>query len=91
MTKKIKRYLLLEDKVEDMIFAEMHKNFNILKIDRVGDKIFLYSLEDEKQEKENVKFFLFLTGHSLDDENLKYIGSFNSKSLSMTFHVFIEN
>jgi len=90
-TLSVKRYLLLEEEVEKIVFANISEDFKILKIDRVGEKIFLYTLEEEGKKKKNVKFHLLLTNELFEDTGYIYVDSYNSKKLSMTFHVFLEN
>ncbi|WP_443683622.1 DUF7352 domain-containing protein [Phocaeicola plebeius] len=55
----------------------LHEGSNLLKLDVVNEKVYIWALEDESKPKRGVKFRMVMTGEEINLEPyMMYIGTF---------------
>lgn len=85
MTKSIFKY---EIKMEDSQIVMMPKNAEILCSDVQYGKMCLWALVNPNAEKESRLIIVKGTGHSIDEENMKYIGTNQMMEGHLVWHIF---
>jgi len=72
----------------DNIEIEMPKNAEILTVQTQCEQSCIWALVNPKEEKEIRKFRLVGTGHIINDNLGKYIGTFQIMNGQLIFHLF---
>ncbi len=87
MTKLIFKYEIM---VEGYQSVMMPKDADIFCTDVQHGKMCLWALVDPKAEKESRRIIVKGTGHSIDEENMKYIGTNQMMDGHLVWHIFEE-
>ena len=85
MSNSILKY---EIKMDDSQIVMMPKNADILCTDVQYGKMCLWALVDQKAEKESRRIIIKGTGHPIDEENIKYIGTNQMMEGHLVWHIF---
>lgn len=69
----------------------LHEGSNLLKLDVVNEKVYIWALEDESKPKRGVKFRMVMTGEEINLEPyMMYIGTFILFNGSFVRHLFVD-
>lgn len=68
-------------------FVDMPIGAKILKINEQNKLVYIWALVDTEAEKENREFFVYGTGHAVDD-GMSYIDTFYLHDGAYVMHVF---
>ena len=74
--------------IDDYIDVEIPKGAEILTFQVQSDKPYIWCLVDPEAEKEVRRFRFAGTGHSIKEDNLKYIASCQVQGGILIFHLF---
>ena len=85
MSKSISKY---EITIRDYQIVMMPKNAEILCTGLQYKKMCLWALVDPKAEMEKRRIIVKGTGHSIDEENMKYIGTNQMMDGLLVWHIF---
>lgn len=75
-------------KVQDNMVIEMPKNAEVLTLQTQNFDPFIWVLVDTANPTEQRHFRLVGTGHSMNNESVKYIGTFQMRGGAIVFHLF---
>lgn len=69
----------------------LHEGSNLLKLDVVNEKAYIWSMEDESKPQRGVKFRMVMTGEEINfDSYMVYIGTFILFNGSSVGHLFVD-
>ena len=69
----------------------LHEGSNLLKLDVVNEKVYIWAMEDESKPQRGVKFRMVMTGEELNlDHFMLYIGTFILYNGSFVGHLFMD-
>lgn len=69
----------------------LHEGSNLLKLDVVNEKAYIWALEDESKPKRGVKFRMVMTGEEINfDSYMVHIGTFILFNGSFVGHLFVD-
>lgn len=76
--------------IEDNIEIDMQIGAKILHIDNQQEEVCIWALVNPDEDIETRRFRIYGTGHPVESERDKYIGSAMLRNSSLGFHVFDE-
>lgn len=83
--KKVFKYTIEPD---DYVTLQLPLDAEVLSVQEQNGHPQMWALVDPRKATESRTFRLAGTGHEIEDDNPKFIGTFQMKELGLVFHLF---